>query len=121
MSAAVEEGKGIPAKLVVDHKCTNIDVETGKIRFENGVEATHDLIIGADGIGVSFHDESTPPKLLTNLTVGRAWNPRHSTRQETVRMYLRKMYHPLTLSNLQIYLNLLPLHHPNGPCAQARA
>lgn len=52
MEAAVGEGKGAPAKLIVDHRCTTIDVNVGEITFENGFKATHDLIVGADGIGV---------------------------------------------------------------------
>jgi salicylate hydroxylase len=32
-------------------QCKTIDLETNTITFENGVSATHDLIIGADGIG----------------------------------------------------------------------
>lgn len=50
-SALDEEGKGKAAKLVVNHKCKTIDLETNTITFENGVTATHDLIVGADGIG----------------------------------------------------------------------
>ncbi|KAJ9136600.1 Salicylate hydroxylase [Pleurostoma richardsiae] len=50
-SAVGEEGKGTPAKLVVNHKCTAIDLDSGLITFENGDTATHELVIGADGIG----------------------------------------------------------------------
>ncbi|GAB7332725.1 hypothetical protein MBLNU13_g04470t1 [Cladosporium sp. NU13] len=50
-SALDEEGKGKAAKLVVNHKCKTIDLETNTITFENGVSVTHDLIVGADGIG----------------------------------------------------------------------
>ncbi|EOO01029.1 putative salicylate hydroxylase protein [Phaeoacremonium minimum UCRPA7] len=50
-SACAEEGEGVPAKLFVNHRCKNIDLASGRIEFENGVSATHDLIIGADGIG----------------------------------------------------------------------
>ncbi|KAH7037413.1 putative salicylate hydroxylase [Microdochium trichocladiopsis] len=42
---------GPPAQLVVNHKCTAIDLDTGVITFENGATATHDVVIGADGIG----------------------------------------------------------------------
>lgn len=42
---------GPPAKLLVNHKCTAIDLDTGLVTFENGVTATHDVVIGADGIG----------------------------------------------------------------------
>ncbi|KAF5137185.1 FAD-dependent urate hydroxylase [Metarhizium anisopliae] len=50
-SALGEEGEGTPAKLLVNHKCKNVDVEAGKIAFDNGVTAHHDVVIGADGIG----------------------------------------------------------------------
>ncbi|KJZ70178.1 hypothetical protein HIM_10438 [Hirsutella minnesotensis 3608] len=49
--SALGEGKGLPAKLFVNHKCKNIDMCTGVIEFESGKLAKHDLIIGADGIG----------------------------------------------------------------------
>lgn len=32
-------------------KCKDLDLATGKVTFDNGVTATHDLIVGADGIG----------------------------------------------------------------------
>jgi salicylate hydroxylase len=50
-AALEEDGEGTPAKLVVNHKCKTIDLESNTITFENGVRASHDLIIGADGIG----------------------------------------------------------------------
>ncbi|KAF2451790.1 FAD/NAD(P)-binding domain-containing protein [Karstenula rhodostoma CBS 690.94] len=49
--ALQEEGTGTPAKLLVNHPCQKIDLESGEITFTNGVKATHDLIVGADGIG----------------------------------------------------------------------
>ncbi|KAF2008373.1 FAD/NAD(P)-binding domain-containing protein [Aaosphaeria arxii CBS 175.79] len=49
--ALQEKGEGIAAKLVVDHPCQTIDLESGWITFTNGYKAQHDLIIGADGIG----------------------------------------------------------------------
>lgn len=49
--ALQEEGAGTPAKLLVNHPCQAIDLETGEITFTNGVQAKHDLIVGADGIG----------------------------------------------------------------------
>ncbi|KAG8627142.1 hypothetical protein KVT40_004625 [Elsinoe batatas] len=51
LDAATGEGKGTPAKLIVNHKCKDIDLETGIIDFENGVSVSHEVIIGADGIG----------------------------------------------------------------------
>lgn len=50
-SALGEEGKGEPAKLYVHHKCKDLDLNAGRIEFENGKTVQHDLIIGADGIG----------------------------------------------------------------------
>lgn len=50
-SAVGSRGEGEPAKLVVNHKAKDIDLETGKVTFHNGNTATHDVIIGADGIG----------------------------------------------------------------------
>ncbi|TVY26481.1 hypothetical protein LHYA1_G005588 [Lachnellula hyalina] len=50
-SAVGESHEGIPAVLKVNHKCTSIDHKTGVVTFSNGVQAQHDLIIGADGIG----------------------------------------------------------------------
>ncbi|GAB7359177.1 hypothetical protein MBLNU230_g5244t1 [Neophaeotheca triangularis] len=50
-NAALGEGEGTPANLLVNHKCQSIDMEQGIVTFANGVEAKHDLIIGADGIG----------------------------------------------------------------------
>ncbi|KAK2751129.1 hypothetical protein FQN57_000204 [Myotisia sp. PD_48] len=50
-SAVEEKGEGVPAKLVVNHKCTGIDFDTGVITFSNGIRVRHDVIIGADGIG----------------------------------------------------------------------
>ncbi|KIV94176.1 hypothetical protein PV10_01965 [Exophiala mesophila] len=50
-AAIGESGVGVPAKLVVNHQCQDIDVPSSTITFKNGNTATHDLIIGADGIG----------------------------------------------------------------------
>ena len=52
--ALSEEGEGIPVKLIVNHKCSAIDVESGLITFTNGTTAQHEAIIGADGVGVCF-------------------------------------------------------------------
>lgn len=49
--ALQEEGEGEPAKLLVNHKCEDIDLTNGTITFTNGVKAQHDLIVGSDGIG----------------------------------------------------------------------
>ncbi|KAF1736961.1 FAD-dependent urate hydroxylase [Beauveria bassiana] len=64
--AMQEEGSGIPVKLVVNHQCDSIDLESGTITFKNGASAPHDLIIGADGIGsavrgqLGIHPEKRP-------------------------------------------------------------
>lgn len=68
MSSAVGEGIGTPAKLEVDHKCLDIDVNAGVITFENGVKATHDLIVGADGIGVCLLIIISSSQMLTLVT-----------------------------------------------------
>lgn len=49
--SALGDGEGQPAKLVINHKAVDVDLETGFIKFENGNTAKHDVIIGADGIG----------------------------------------------------------------------
>lgn len=48
----MEEGEGIPAKLVVNHRAKTIDCEAGKVTFEDGTTIEADLIVGADGIRV---------------------------------------------------------------------
>ncbi|KAM3436306.1 hypothetical protein NHJ13734_005139 [Beauveria thailandica] len=64
--AMQEEGSGVPVKLVVNHQCDSIDVESGTITFKNGASAQHDLIVGADGIGsavrgqLGIHPEKRP-------------------------------------------------------------
>lgn len=45
-----EEGKGTPCKLLVNHKAIEVDYKTGFVRFENGLTATSDLVVAADGI-----------------------------------------------------------------------
>ena len=52
--ALSEIGEGLPVKLVVDHPCKDIDVENGVITFANGTTARHDVVVGADGVGVSL-------------------------------------------------------------------
>ncbi|KAF2997933.1 hypothetical protein E8E13_005366 [Curvularia kusanoi] len=49
--AMQEEGEGIPVKLLVNHACQDIDLKTSTVTFKNGVQAKHDLLVGADGIG----------------------------------------------------------------------
>lgn len=49
--ATQEAGIGYPSKLIVNHKCQEIELENGTVIFENGVRVQHDAVIGADGIG----------------------------------------------------------------------
>jgi salicylate hydroxylase len=52
MDSACGKGhSGTPAILKVNHRCASIDHERGVVSFENRVQAKHDLIVGADGIG----------------------------------------------------------------------
>lgn len=53
MVSATGPGDGEPAVLKTNHVCESIDHKNGILRFKNNVTAKHDLIIGADGIGVS--------------------------------------------------------------------
>lgn len=55
MEAALGEGEGIRPELKLDHKLTDIDFETGRIKFENGTEVQHDAVVAADGVGVRNH------------------------------------------------------------------
>ncbi|KAL9531073.1 FAD-dependent monooxygenase [Sphaerulina musiva] len=50
-TAKQEQGTGTPVKLVVNHKCIEVDTSTGLITFANGSQFQHDVVIGADGIG----------------------------------------------------------------------
>lgn len=52
MNSSFGPGEGEPANLILDHKCIAVDSQAGLITFENGVVAMHDLIVGADGVGV---------------------------------------------------------------------
>ncbi|KAJ5465567.1 hypothetical protein N7530_009354 [Penicillium desertorum] len=49
--SALGEGEGVPAILKVNHRCRDIDLRTSTVVFENGEVVSHDLIVGADGIG----------------------------------------------------------------------
>ncbi|KAJ9642682.1 hypothetical protein H2204_002330 [Knufia peltigerae] len=55
-SAVGEHGAGIPAKLIVNHKAVDVDVQTGEITFSNGEKVQHDVVIGADGIGSALRN-----------------------------------------------------------------
>ncbi|ETN37094.1 uncharacterized protein HMPREF1541_08084 [Cyphellophora europaea CBS 101466] len=64
--AEQEQGEGPPVKIILNHRCKAIDTDTGLITFENGVTATHDVVVGADGIGsavrgiIGVHPEKRP-------------------------------------------------------------
>ncbi|CAI7588912.1 unnamed protein product [Penicillium pancosmium] len=49
-SAFEEPGEGPACVLKVNHKAVEVSAEDGKIKFENGVETTADIIVAADGI-----------------------------------------------------------------------
>jgi salicylate hydroxylase len=61
------EGEGIPVKLVVDHKCSAINLESGLIAFTSGATAQHEVIIGADGVGVYSHKLSRDTLLMVTV------------------------------------------------------
>ncbi|KAM4065679.1 FAD binding domain-containing protein [Hirsutella rhossiliensis] len=48
--AMADEGGGTPAVLKLWHRAVGLDPVRGKILFDNGVEATHDVVVCADGI-----------------------------------------------------------------------
>lgn len=52
-TAIGEEGQGTPCQLFVNHRVSEIDAETGHVKFLNGQEIDADLIVGSDGIRVS--------------------------------------------------------------------
>ena len=52
MECATGPGKGEAATLRLHHACVGVEYETGRLTFSNGVTAIHDLVVGADGIGV---------------------------------------------------------------------
>ncbi|KAK2595287.1 hypothetical protein QQS21_007002 [Conoideocrella luteorostrata] len=80
-SALEDQGKGRPAKLLVNHKCKEIDIHSGKVTFDNGVTVQHDLVVGADGIGsavrgaIGIHPQKRPSEqscLHANVTTEEA-------------------------------------------------
>ncbi|KHO02123.1 Aromatic-ring hydroxylase-like protein [Metarhizium album ARSEF 1941] len=80
-SAVGEDGAGTPAELVVNHKCTHVNADTGTITFAHGRTARHDVVVGADGIGsavrgaVGIRPEKRPSEqscLHANVTTAEA-------------------------------------------------
>ncbi|TQV92901.1 salicylate hydroxylase [Cordyceps javanica] len=49
-TAVAPTGAGAPVTLKTWHKATALDPDTGRLRFDNGQTATHDVVICADGI-----------------------------------------------------------------------
>jgi salicylate hydroxylase len=45
-------GEGLQCVLKVNHKAIGVDADAGRIQFENGDEASADIIVAADGIRV---------------------------------------------------------------------
>jgi salicylate hydroxylase len=52
-AAEQKEGPGVPVKVVLNHKCSAVDTETGTITFNDDPNTTviHDVVVGSDGIG----------------------------------------------------------------------
>lgn len=65
-TALSPEGAGEPCTVVVDHIAKSLDYENGVVTFENGEVVHADLIIGSDGIRVSFVSLHRPFTLLTS-------------------------------------------------------
>ncbi|KND86841.1 6-hydroxynicotinate 3-monooxygenase [Tolypocladium ophioglossoides CBS 100239] len=55
--ATADEGEGPPAVLKVWHKAVSLDPIQGNIVFENGVRATHHVIVCADGIRSQMREQ----------------------------------------------------------------
>ncbi|KAK1248652.1 hypothetical protein MKX08_006872 [Trichoderma sp. CBMAI-0020] len=55
--AIAETGGGSPAKLRVCHQAMKLDPAQGKITFDNGNEAVHDLVVCADGIRSQMREQ----------------------------------------------------------------
>jgi hypothetical protein len=94
MDSAVGVGDGIPATLVLDHACREIDLETGLITFENGKTAKHDLIVGSDGIGVSLAILSCDQQvILTGFAVLGPKDYRSYRRKNSINFGLSALHH----------------------------
>jgi hypothetical protein len=59
-----DKGIGPACKLVTHHKAVSVNSEQGKIVFEDGQDASAELIIAADGIRVSLLASKKQSKLL---------------------------------------------------------
>ena len=54
-TAIGEAGEGPPCKLFVNHRVSELDSQSGRVKFTNGQEVVADLIVGSDGVRVSVH------------------------------------------------------------------
>lgn len=90
MESATGAGEGEPAVLKLNHACESIDHETGTISFENQITAQHDLVVGADGIGVSI--ATMYVQELSDRKVCRPSNLGHLSRKETIQLDLLPLY-----------------------------
>ncbi|KAL7805452.1 hypothetical protein V8C44DRAFT_224976 [Trichoderma aethiopicum] len=55
--ATAEAGQGPPAQLKVWHKAVRLDPSEGRITFDNGAEAVHDVVVCADGIRSQMREQ----------------------------------------------------------------
>jgi salicylate hydroxylase len=55
--ATAETGDGSPAQLKVWHQAVKLDPAQGKITFDNGEEAVHDVVVCADGIRSQMREQ----------------------------------------------------------------
>ncbi|KAL6897129.1 FAD/NAD(P)-binding domain-containing protein [Trichoderma evansii] len=55
--ATAETGGGSPAQLKVCHQAIKLDPAQGKITFDNGKEAVHDVVVCADGIRSQMREQ----------------------------------------------------------------
>ncbi|KAM0460900.1 hypothetical protein ACHAO4_001696 [Trichoderma viride] len=55
--AIAETGGGSPAQLRVCHQAIKLDPTQGKITFDNGNEAVHDVVVCADGIRSQMREQ----------------------------------------------------------------
>ncbi|KAK1251873.1 hypothetical protein MKX07_007352 [Trichoderma sp. CBMAI-0711] len=55
--ATAEAGQGPPAQLKVWHRAVRLDSREGRIAFDNGAEAVHDVVVCADGIRSQMREQ----------------------------------------------------------------
>jgi hypothetical protein len=108
MEAATGPGEGQPAVLRLNHTYETLDAEKGVISFTNGTSVQHDIVIGADGVGVSDNSivypvwEEPAPRAIYNsilrivLCTSIIWN--HPRAQASNRHLLLLSNHKLRCS-----------------------